>query len=440
MSSSALGWGRFPDFPQTVNPVYWQSDVATALRDLTTRFGNTLAYGNGRSYGDSCLASSDQVIGTRSLNRFIDADWENGRIVAESGVTLGELLEVCVPHGWLPPVLPGTKHVTLGGAVANDIHGKNHHVRGTFGRHVRRFGLVRSDAGAIECSQEQNPELYRASLGGLGMTGVITWVELALMRIRSSDVEVTEARFGSLDEFFALSRELDAAHEYAVSWMDCLATGASTGRGIYTVADHPEGGQLLPPHDGRKLRVPLTPPVSLVNGLSVRAFNSFFYRRQARGRVRRRLSCDAFFFPLDGLLEWNRCYGPHGFQQYQCVLPEASAAAGTRAVLQAIGSSGRGSFLMVVKRCGDLPSPGLMSFPLPGISIAVDFSQHGDLARSLFPRLDAIVREAQGRLYPAKDAHMSGEDFRRAYPGWERVQALRDPALSSRFWQRVTSE
>ncbi len=440
MSSSVLGWGRFPDFPQTINPVYWQSDVGAALRDLTARFGSTLAYGNGRSYGDSCLASSDQVIGTRSLNRFIAVHWESGSIVAEAGVTLGELLKVCVPHGWLPPVLPGTKHVTLGGAVANDIHGKNHHVRGTFGRHVRRFGLVRSDAGAIECSPEQNPELYAATIGGLGMTGVIIWVELALMRIRSSNVDVTEARFDSLDEFLVLSRKLDAAHEYAVAWMDCLATGASTGRGIHTIADHPDRGPLHAPDDGRKLRVPLTPPVSLVNGLSVRAFNSFFYRRQARGGVSHRLSCDGFFFPLDGLLEWNRCYGPRGFQQYQCVLPEASAPAATRALLQAIGSSGRGSFLTVVKRCGDLPSPGFMSFPLPGISIAVDFSQHEDLMHHLFPRLDAIVREAQGRLYPAKDAHMSGEDFRRAYPGWERVQALRDPGLSSRFWQRVTTE
>ena len=439
MSSPVLGWGRFPDHPQTVNPVYWQSEVGAELRGLVARFGNTLAYGNGRSYGDSCLASSDQVIGTRSLNRFIAADWERGTVVAEAGVTLGELLEVCVPHGWLLPVLPGTKHVTLGGAVANDIHGKNHHVRGTFGRHVRRFGLVRSDAADLECSAEQNTELYRASIGGLGVTGIITWVEVALLPIGSSDLAVTETRFGTLEDFFALSRELDGAHEYAVSWMDCLATGASTGRGIYTVADHPEDGSLHAPHDASKFRMPVTPPVSLVNGFSVRAFNLVFYRRQARGRVQRRLACDAFFFPLDGVLEWNRCYGPRGFQQYQCVLPEVNAAAATRAVLQAIGASGRGSFLTVVKRCGTLESPGFMSFPLPGISIAVDFPQHEALARNLFPRLDAIVREAHGRLYPAKDAHMSGQDFRRAYPGWERVHGLRDPALTSRFWQRVTT-
>ena len=440
MSSSALGWGRFPDFPQTVNDVFWQSEVDSALRALTSRFGNTLAYGNGRSYGDSCLASSDHVIGMRSLNRFIAADWESGVIVAEAGVTLGELMEVCVGHGWLPPVLPGTKHVTLGGALANDVHGKNHHVRGTFGRHVRRFGLVRSDAGAMECSPEQNAEMHRATIGGLGMTGVVTWIELALLPIQSSDLVIMEERFGSLDEFFALSRELDPLHEYAVSWMDCLANGTSTGRGIYTVADHAKDGPLQAPHDGRKFRVPVTPPVSLVNGFSVRALNAFLYRKQARRRVSRRFSSDAFFFPLDGLLEWNRCYGPRGFQQYQCVLPEANAPDATRAVLEAIGSSGRGSFLTVVKRCGDVASPGLMSFPLPGISVAVDFAQHEELARSLFPRLDAVVREAQGRLYPAKDAHMSGEDFRRAYPGWERVQALRDPALSSRFWQRVTAQ
>jgi FAD/FMN-containing dehydrogenase len=439
MNSSMLGWGRFPNFRQTANPVYWQSEVGTALRAVADRFGSTLAFGNGRSYGDSCLAASDQVIAMRSLNRFIAADWEAGIIVAEAGMTLGELLEVCVPRGWLPPVLPGTKYATLGGAVANDVHGKNHHVRGTFGRHVRRLGLVRSDAGSIQCAPDENSELFRATIGGLGVTGVITWVELALVRIRSSQLDTTSTRFGSLDEFFALSRELDAKHEYAVSWMDCLAKDASTGRGIYTVADHSESGPLCVTPDSRKIRVPVTPPFSFVNSLSLRAFNSYFYRRHASGRVSRSASFEEFFFPLDGILEWNRLYGPRGFQQYQCVLPDESAPAATRAVLEAISASRRGSFLMVVKRCGDLPSPGMMSFPMSGVSIAVDFSQHDDLARSLFPRLDAIVREAQGRLYPAKDAHMSGEDFRRSYPGWGRVQALRDPALSSRFWQRVTA-
>jgi len=437
MAATLDSWGRYPGFAQTAHPVYWRDQLADSFADLVQAHGSGLAYGNGRSYGDSCLASSDHVLHMRGLDRFISVDWEAGVLVAEAGVTLDEVLQLAIPHGWFLPVTPGTKYVTLGGAVANDVHGKNHHVRGTFGRHVRRFALLRSDGSYPICSLTENAELFAATVGGLGMTGVIAWVELALMPIKSSRIDTTTQRFGSLAEFFTLSAELDAAHEYTVSWVDCLASGSSAGRGVFIAGDHATFGELEP--DRRpKLTVPLTPPISAINRLSLWLFNHSYYLAHPAQRTRQKVNYEPYFYPLDRILHWNRIYGPRGFQQYQCVIPTVAAQPAMQALLQAIAVSGHGSFLAVLKCCGDIASPGLMSFPLPGVSLALDFPQHAELDATLFPRLDAIVREAGGRLYPAKDAHMTGDDFRRFYPRWEQVEALRDPALCSRFWQRVT--
>lgn len=437
MSPNVMSWGRFPDFPQVPHRAHWREQLLTSLVQLRERVGTTLVHGNGRSYGDSCLAVSGHVISTITLDRFIEVDWTLGRVVVEAGVTLGQILALAVPRGWFLPVVPGTQYVTVGGAVANDIHGKNHHVRGTFGRHIASFSLLRSDRGTVLCSQQENSDLYAATIGGLGLTGVIEWVELRLMPIPGGEITVTEQRFGSLAEFFALSNELDAGHEYAVSWIDCLARGAAVGRGIYAVGKHSAPTGIAMP-SGRKLRIPLTPPVSFVNGASLRAFNLMYYRARRSARTIRNVAFEPFFFPLDRILEWNRLYGPHGFQQFQCVLPEVGAEAACRELLQATADSGRGSFLAVMKRCGTLESPGLMSFPLPGVSLALDFPQTAGLGLTLFPRLDAIVRAAGGRFYPAKDAHMSAADFQSQYPAWPRVEALRDPALESVFWTRVT--
>ena len=439
MATNLRSWGRYPPFPQAAHPCHWRADLPAELERVTAAHGATLAFGNGRSYGDSCLASSDHVLHLRALDRFISADWTRGVIVAEAGVTLEEVLALALPRGWFLPVTPGTKFVTLGGAVANDVHGKNHHVKGTFGRHVNSFGLVRSDSPPRVCSRERDAELFAGTVGGLGLTGIIEWVELQLMPVRSCMMDVTTIRFGSLAEFFQLSLELDHSHDYAVAWIDCLARGASAGRGVYSVADHaPSGG--LDPVAARAFTVPVTPPISAMNRLSLRLFNSIYYGAHKAGRHQHSMHCEPFFYPLDRLLQWNRMYGPRGFQQYQCVVPDLQAEPATRALLESIAASGSGSFLAVMKRCGGIESPGLMSFPMPGVSLALDFPQHDSLDAKLFPRLDAIVREAGGRLYPAKDAHMSGDDFRRSYPAWERVEALRDPALCSRFWTRVTQQ
>ncbi|MBB1608545.1 MULTISPECIES: FAD-binding oxidoreductase [unclassified Pseudomonas] len=438
MARELASWGRYPYIPQQRHPCSWRNDLSSLLQRLASHPQGTLPYGNGRSYGDSCLAVSGELLQTRQLDRFLSADWEQGVIRAEAGVTLAEVLEVAIPHGWFLPVTPGTKFVTLGGAVANDVHGKNHHVRGTFGCHVRCFALQRSDlTEPLACSARDNSELFHASIGGLGLTGVIAWVELQLMPIASSQIDSITVRFDSLAEFFSLSEEFDRTHEYTVAWIDCLAKGSRAGRGIFSVGNHVREGRLNV-HERTRLSVPLTPPVTLMNQLSLNLFNNTYFHLHKPGRNAGQGSYDPFFYPLDSILHWNRIYGSKGFQQYQCVIPNAAAEAAMAEILASIAESGSGSFLAVMKRCGDMPSPGLMSFPMPGVSLALDFPQHAKLESALFHRLDQIVRSAGGRLYPAKDAHMTGDDFRMFYPAWQQVEALRDPALLSHFWKRVT--
>lgn len=437
MTRFLRSWGRYPYAAQNANGCSWRNELPELLSGLEQQHTHTLAYGNGRSYGDSCLASSDQVLHMRTLDRFMQADWVEGIVRVESGITLAEILAVSIPQGWFLPVTPGTQYATVGGAIANDVHGKNHHVRGTFGNHVLRFQLLRSDQVApVLCEPSRNPELFCATIGGLGLTGVVTCADLKLMPISSSQVNSVAVRFGSLDEFFALSEELDAKHEYSVAWIDCLAKGGNAGRGAFFVGDHAPYGALEVPAS-KKFVVPAVPPVSLINNLSLRVFNELYWRVQPKTRTRKRVEYEPFFYPLDSIRHWNRVYGRNGFQQYQCVIPHMAAPEAIGELLKVIAESGQGSFLAVLKRCGEIQSPGLLSFPLPGTSLALDFPQRSDLS-GLFRRLDKIVRVANGRLYPAKDAHMSAKDFQLGYPAWQQLETLRDPALLSRFWKRVT--
>ena len=434
MSQLLGSWGRYPSLPQTAHACNWREDVLPTWRAVLAGSGSTLAYGNGRSYGDSCLAASNHVLLTKPLDRFIAADWHSGVVRVESGMTLDALLQQCVPRGWFLPVTPGTKFATIGGALANDVHGKNHHVKGTFGLHVLSFGLLRSDGSEMVCAPDQNLAMFSATIGGLGLTGVVLWVELQLAAIRSSAMQVMSQRFDNLAEFFDLSAHLDLDYEYTVAWVDCLATGQSRGRGVFFAANHSDSGS-LEVHTAPHLRMPLTPPVPAINQLTLTAFNQAYFHLHRNQPVsdRARVEYGPFFYPLDGILEWNRIYGRKGFQQYQCVVPGQSAAESVAALLERISTSGRGSFLAVLKLCGDIASPGLLSFPMPGVSLALDFAQDEALNRELFPALDAIVRAAGGRLYPAKDAHMAAADFQAFYPRWHELEALRDTGLQSHF-------
>jgi FAD/FMN-containing dehydrogenase len=397
---------------------------------------SVLPYGNGRSYGDSCLNIGGALLATRSLDRFIAFDAERGTLTCEAGVLLAEILDLAVPKGWFLPVTPGTRFVTVGGAIANDVHGKNHHRSGTFGRHVLRFELLRSDGRRLLCSAHENGEWFAATVGGLGLTGVITWAEIQLRRIEGPWMDVESIRFRNLDEFVELCAASDQDFEYTVAWVDCLARGAELGRGILQRANHAPAQSRLPRH-ARQLTVPVHPPFSLVNGASLRLFNTLYYHRQLTVRNRTLEHYEPFFYPLDGILHWNRLYGPHGLYQYQCVLPGSTALEATAGLLEAISMSGLGSFLAVLKTFGAIDSPGMLSFPRAGITLALDFPNCGVRLERLFRELDAIVDAADGRLYPAKDGRMPGALYRNGYPRWSEFRRFIDPQSSSSFWRRV---
>lgn len=433
-SQQHLSWGRVQRPWQDVARPAWLAEVD--LKSAAHGPKPLLVYGLGRSYGDSCLNAGGAVIDTGHLNRLIAFDRETGVLRCEAGTSLADVLAVGVPAGYFLPVSPGTKFVTVGGAVANDVHGKNHHVAGTFGRHVRCFELWRSDGARLLCSPTENPALFNATIGGLGLTGFITWVEFQLKKIPSSFIQEEVVRFENLEEFFALEKESAAKFPYTVAWLDCLATGPNFGRGVFFRGDHAQDSRYRV-HGNPKAALPFdTPPIVTVP-LVMRLFNEAFYRRHVEKRRTHVVHYEPFFYPLDAIGNWNRAYGKRGFYQLQFLLPEG-AEVGFTGILKKITASGRGSFLAVLKRFGDLPSPGMMSFPRPGVNLALDFANTGDATLKLLTELDAMIVDAGGRVYPAKDGMMPAASFRRYFPEWEAFAAHVDPRFSSSFWRRVT--
>ncbi len=434
MSSDAgQSWGRYPRVDQHLIGLHDRHARLPAFE------GSALPYGNGRSYGDSCLNPGGTLLQARGLDRFIEFDPASGRLRCEAGVTLAEIIELVLPQGWFLPVTPGTRYATLGGAIANDVHGKNHHRAGSFGHHVLSLELLRSDGARHLLAPGEPSGLFEATVGGLGLTGLITCADLQLRRVPGPWLETESIRFDSLDEFFALSAESAGSHEYTVAWIDCLAQGRTLGRGHFLRGDHAPAGNGTPtPGSAARLAMPLVPPLSLVNRLTLRPFNTLYYWRQPARRRRQVAHYQSYFYPLDGINHWNRMYGPRGFLQHQCALPPANARDAVSELLREIARSGRGSFLAVLKEFGDRPSPGLLSFPRPGTTLALDFPNDGPGVFALLERLDRIVEQAGGALYPAKDARMSARLFRSAYPRWQQFAAHIDPRFSSGFWRRVT--
>lgn len=399
-----------------------------------------LPYGNGRSYGDSCLNDGGTALVTTGLDRFIAFDPVRGLVSCEGGVTLAAVLEVVTPRGWFLPVLPGTRFATVAGAIANDIHGKNHHGSGTFGCHVERFELLRSDGSRQICSATENTALFAATIGGLGLTGLITWAELRLRRITSPLLGVEVHAIGNLDEFFALTADADGRFEHSVAWVDCLASGSRLGRGILFLGTHARSDGLRSWQPRGGITIPVVPPFSLVHPRAIRLMNAAYYHWHRRRRGRGVQHFEPFFFPLDGVGHWNRLYGRGGMIQYQCVIPPERARDGIRALLERISAAGMGSFLATLKNFGPMPSPGLLSFPMPGTTLALDFPATAPGLSGLLAGLDDDVVAAGGRLYPAKDARMPGWMFRQSYPAHELLAAQRDPQFSSSFWRRMMSE
>lgn len=398
-----------------------------------------LAYGNGRSYGDSCLNDGGGLIAARRLHRILAFDAGTGIITCEAGVLLDDLLKLCVPAGWFPPVTPGTSLVTIGGALANDVHGKNHHRAGTFGRHVRSFELARSDGALLTCTPTQNTELFAATIGGMGLTGLITRVELQLMPVASAQMLQEAIHFDGLDRFFDIAAVSDATHDYTVAWVDSLATGRHFGRGVFFRANHAPASDAPPARAAPTLPFPLTPPVPLINRLSLRAFNALYRAAQPRTPEPRRIAYRPFFYPLDRIRDWNRAYGPKGLRQFQCAVPAANARDAVEAMLRLTLKAGESSFLTVLKLFGEVPSPGMMSFPIPGATLTLDFPHRGERTLRLLDRLDRLAIAAGGRVNPYKDARMSPSTFEASFPQWRDFARHCDPAFSSGFWRRVTA-
>ena len=408
-----------------------------------------LPFGQGRSYGDCCLNDGGEILSTERLDNFISFDRTTGVVRCEAGVGFDQLLSVIVPAGWFLPVTPGTEFVTLGGAIANDIHGKNHHRNGTFGCFVRSFELLRSDGSRLICSTHENSDLFSATIGGMGLTGLITWAEIQLIAIETAMIDMESIKFGSLDEFFEISATTDKRYVYTVSWLDCLSAGDGLGRGIFMGGNHltweaSRGHKITRCEDDRVvppiLNVPIDFPEWALNRYSVRAFNTLYYGKQFKKQLRKPVHYRPFFYPLDAVNNWNRIYGRSGFVQFQCVVPKSDQRAAMKELLAAIVASGQASFLAVLKEFGDVRSPGMMSFPQQGATLALDFAHRGESTNALLRRLEDITDAAGGRLYAAKDALMTAAHFTKHYPALEKFSQFIDPQFSSSFWRRVTGK
>ncbi|MEO5759728.1 MAG: FAD-binding oxidoreductase [Mesorhizobium sp.] len=415
-------------------------DGIALLKNRQPKKASLLAYGNGRSYGDSCQNEAGMVVDMRSLDRIRAFNAETGVLEADSGVLLSEIIAHAAPYGFFPAVVPGTQFVTLGGAIANDIHGKNHHRRGTFGCHVESFTLLRSDGRTYRCSATDNARLFRATIGGMGLTGLILSASIRLMRVPSLDIVEKTTPFRDLAEFFGLAEAADQANEYAVAWIDQLAGGCNSGRGLLFTGNHAEHGSHTASRAGGNLSVPFQLPFNALNRPFLKAFNAAYRWKKGRSALPRQVGYQGFFFPLDGVRDWNRLYGPNGLFQHQSVIPEDAAREFVPMLLGAAERAGQGSFLTVLKRFGAVRSPALLSFPRPGYTLTLDFPNKGAATLNLLRELDRITAEAGGAVNPYKDARMGADIFAASFPDWQRLEALRDPAFMSTFWARTAKK
>jgi len=432
------GWGRHPVQEARV---YRPEKVAELQQVVESRpEGGVISRGLGRAYGDAALNAGGAVVSHLRLNRILGFDAETGEVECEGGVVLGDLADVFLPRGWFLPVVPGTRHVTVGGAIAADVHGKNHHRDGTFGRFVDEIRLMTPARGLLVCSREAEGDVFRATLGGMGLTGAIVRARLRLMRVESSAVVVDYQPTRDLDDALARFAESDSRHRYSVAWIDALAKGRSLGRGVLMQGDHAPAGVTAPRPTRRiRPRVPFDLPGATLNRLTVGAFNRL-YRATHRARTGVAEPLETFFWPLDAVRDWNRVYGRRGFVQYQLVVPPDRADV-LAAVLQRAAASGRASFLAVLKRFGPA-GEGILSFPMAGWTLSLDFPVASGLAEML-REMDRVVADAAGRVYLAKDAMLDAETFARMYPAADAFREIRrsldpDGVLTSSLARRVS--
>ncbi|MDH3981738.1 MAG: FAD-binding oxidoreductase [Kiritimatiellaceae bacterium] len=408
-------WGNYPVIEADVTGF----DTAGQLREKLEQPGEIIAFGNGRSYGDASL--QDRMLLTRRFNKFLSFDESTGELCCQAGVLLAEILDVFVPRGWFLPVTPGTKLITVGGAIGTDVHGKNHHVDGSFGQHIRSMDIMRNDGSVITCSPTENVDYFKITVGGMGLTGVILSATFRLRKIETAYIReetVRAANLGEIMDCFEASNDW----RYSVAWIDCLAKGDSMGRSIMMRGEHATSGDLvdhahknapLIPKKGLSLNVPFRFPNIALNPLTMKAFNFTYYNKCRPGTHKHIVDYNAFFYPLDAIGDWNRIYGKRGFTQYQFVIPKEAGREGMHKILKRITESGLGSFLAVLKLFGEQES--FMSFPMAGYTLALDFPISLK-AMDLFKELDAMVADYGGRLYLAKDSRMDADMFEKTYP------------------------
>jgi FAD/FMN-containing dehydrogenase len=438
--SARPAWGRAHSVQESLTRPLSRDEAVAAIAQRNG--ASVLARGLGRSYGDVALNDGGAIIDMTGMDRLLAFDADAGVLECEAGVSLDGLMQWLAtrPSGrnstggyWLPPVMPGTRFVTVGGAIANDVHGKNHHAWGTFGEHVLEIELARSDGSIARLRPDD--ELFRATVGGMGLTGLVLGARLQLRRVDSLWLETEHVAMVNLDAFFALSEESSESWEYTVGWFDSLQ---ASGRGIFTRARHAATDRPPPRLGLPRLRVPFVPGISAVQPLTARVFNLIYGNRfLGQSPVRRPMPIYSALFPLDAVLDWNRLYGAPGFYQYQCVVPKAAARQASAALLQRIAASHAGSSLTVIKTFAERRPAGLMSFACAGTTLALDFPNHGPGTLALLDTLDDVVAGAGGRVYAAKDGRVDGGRFRAGYPETDRFLRSVDPAFSSGFARRV---
>lgn len=431
MMKPVSSWGRLSHENHNIISLNDRHKVADSIRAQKDGLG--IAHGMGRSYGDIALNPNGLLWLTAGLNHLIHFDENTGRLRCESGLLLRDIQRLFIPKGWILPVTPGSQMVTVGGAIANDVHGKNHHLLGSFGDHVQHIKLLRTDGTEIECGPQLNAQWFSATVGGLGLTGLILEAEIQLRPTFGPWLDTETIPYSNLSEFFELADSSEKDWEHTVSWIDCMS---NKGQGIFMRANPNQELKDVPKMKAEK-KMPFVPPFSLVNSLTLRPFNYAYYNLQKSKAGPGTAYYESFFYPLDKLLEWNRMYGPKGFYQYQSVIPRNVGQDATEAMLKEISKTGEGSFLAVLKTFGNRESLGMLSFPEPGVTLALDFPNHESRTLKLLDRLDAIVKEAKGRIYPAKDARMPRELFEAGYPKLNEFLKYRDAGISSSLSRRL---
>lgn len=423
------GWGRFPVVDSNIVVASESSQLKKKLQSGFTG----IVYANGRSYGDSAL--SDNVLYTSTINHFVKFDDRTGIVTCEAGVLLADITDVFVPKGWFLPVTPGTKFVSVGGAIASDVHGKNHHHDGCFSNFVVSLEVMLPNGDIVTCSKEDNSGLFHATCGGMGLTGVILRATLQLKKIASANMNVTTIKAQSLPEILALFDEHGGA-SYSVAWLDCLKSGREFGRALLMLGEHADRGS-LDAASGKSFAVPVNMPGFILNQYAVSAFNHFYYQKVKTAEARTIESLEHYFYPLDRLLHWNRLYGKQGFVQYQFVIPKENGKEGLTKILKKVVESKKASFLSVLKLLGPENS-NYLSFPMEGYTMALDFAVSPSLWRFL-DDLDELVVSYGGRIYLAKDARMSEQIFKQSYPQWQKFVAARKELGADKVLQSLQS-